>query len=290
MIRSIEEGRFFGLTDPHYLKGFIRTYAQFVGLAEEEVMPFFRREYDAQEHEQKLRRPLAPIEPKKSRLSPGWAIVGILTISILSVVGFAYQQYVSVALTPELKVNSPSNQTKTSADQITASGRTDPDATLSLNGQQIQIDPEGKFSTTVGLATGSNTLTFKAVNKLGKESVVERTVVSTHAVAQLVPTPSVLSATASASRSARPAAEHPTTGQLIIGVVIGPSPAWLDVSVDGQPVFTGVLLPGASKSFSAGSGVHVKSGNAGSTRIIFNGRDQGTMGPENKVIERDFTL
>ena len=70
MLQAIEAGRFFGLTDPLYLKGFIRAYTAHVGLDESEVMPFFRREYDEQQHQQQLAKPLAPIEPKKSKITP----------------------------------------------------------------------------------------------------------------------------------------------------------------------------------------------------------------------------
>lgn len=292
MIKSIEEGRFFGLTDPLYLKGFIRSYARHVGLAEDEVMPFFRREYDEQEHQQQLTQPLAPIQTKKRKISPGWAVVGCLVVSIIAVLGYAYQQYVSVALTPQLQVNSPQNQSKTAADQITATGHTDPDANLSLNGQQLQLDPDGNFSTTVGLASGSNVLTFKAVNKLGKTASIQRTIVSTHTVAQVIPTPTVLAATSSATSSAKPNNANtpaPVT-QLSLSLLIGPSPAWLEISVDGQVTFTGVLLPGATKTFTANTRIHLKTGNAGSTRVILSGKDQGTLGPDNRVAERDYTL
>jgi cytoskeleton protein RodZ len=291
LIQAIEEGRFFGLTDPLYLKGFIRSYARQVGLAEDEVMPFFRREYDEQEHQQRLTQPLAPIQAKKPRLSPGWVVVTCLAVSIIAVLGYAYQQYVSVALTPQLQIDDPGNQVKTTSDQITASGHTDPDASLSLNGQQLQLDPNGNFSTTVGLATGSNLLTFKATNKLGKSTAIQRTVVSTHTIADILPSPTVLSATVSSSPSAtvKTGDQPVVTSQLALNLIIGPSPAWLEVAVDGQNAFTGVLLPGANKTFTANARIHLKTGNAGSTRVILGGKDQGTLGPDNQIAERDYT-
>lgn len=293
-IRAIEEGKFFGLTDPLYLKGFIRSYARHVGLSDDQVLPFFRREYDAQEHQQKLRQPLAPIQTKKSKLSPGWLVVAFLAVSVLGALGYAYQQYVSVALTPELKVEAPGDEIKTASDQITAKGHTEPDATLSLNGQKLQLDPEGNFSTTVGLASGKNELQFKATNKLGRSTTISRVVISTHVIARATPAPTVLASTASAS-----ARQATTSGQLAdptastkpleVQVVIGPSPAWLEIAIDGQSTFTGVLLPGAAKTFSADSRIHLKTGNAGSTRVILAGQDQGTLGPDNQVAERDYT-
>lgn len=290
MLKAIEQNRFFGLTDPLYLKGFIRSYAHFVGLTDDDVLPFFRRDYDEQEHQQLLSQPLKPIQTKKSGISPGWAVVGFLVVAIVAVVFYAYQQYVSVALTPQLQVNAPGNQVQTASDQVTASGHTDPDSALTLNGQALQLDPSGNFSTAVGLASGTNTLTFKATNKLGKSTVIQRTVVSTQPVAQLNVKPTVLAATTSASSSA---AEAPgpiaTPVPLTVAVSIGPAPAWLQVSTDGQTTYTGVLLPGASKTFTANTNIHIKTGNAGSTRVFLRGQDQGTLGPDNKITERDYT-
>jgi cytoskeleton protein RodZ len=292
-IKAIEDGKFFGLTDPLYLKGFIRSYAKQVGLNDDEILPFFRREYDAQEHQQKLRQPLAPIQTRKSRLTPGWLVVAFLVISVLGALGYAYQQYVSVALTPQLQIETPTSEVKTASDQIDASGHTDPDAVLSLNGQKLQIDPEGNFSTTIGLASGKNELIFKATNKLGRSATITRTVISTHVIAQAIPSPTVLGSTASAqaSQSGKPQQRDPTadTKPLTIQVVIGPSPAWLEIATDGQDSFSGILLPGATKTFTADSRIHLKSGNAGSTRVTLSGKDQGVLGPDNQIAERDYT-
>jgi cytoskeleton protein RodZ len=290
MLKAIEEGRFFGLTDPLYLKGFIRSYAHHVGLTDEEVLPFFRRDYDEQAHQQQFTQPLAPIQSKKSKLTPGWVIVGFLAVVVIAVIGYAYQQYVSVALTPQLQINTPGDEVKTNSSQITASGRTDPDAALSLNGQAIQLDPQGNFSTIVGLASGSNQLTFTATNKLGKSASVKRTIISTQPLAQATIMPTVLAATSSATtNSANPKDLTATPIPLSLNLVIGPSPAWVEIATDGQTAFTGVLLPGASQTYTASSRIHIKTGNAGSTRVILKGHDQGTLGPDNQPAERDYT-
>ncbi len=290
MLKAIEAGQFYGLTDPLYLKGFIHTYASHVGLTDAEVMPFFRRDYDAQEHQQQLTQPLAPIQSKKPKLTPGWAIVGFLVVAIIAVVGYAYQQYVSVALTPQLELQTPANQTKSDSGQITASGHTDPDAALTLNGQTLQLEPNGNFKTTVGLANGTNTLTFIATNKLGKSTTIKRTVISTQTIASLTPTPTIPASTTSATPSATPTPNQPAPiTQLAVGLIIGPSPAWIEISIDGQDTFSGVLLPGANQSFTGNARIHLKTGNAGSTRVILNGQDQGTLGPDNQIAERDFT-
>jgi cytoskeleton protein RodZ len=286
MLKAIEDGQFFGLTDPLYLKGFIRSYAQYLELKDEEILPFFRREYDAQAHQQQLTQPLAPIATKKSKITPGWVIVGFLSLALIGVIGYAYQQYVSVALTPQLSLQTPANQTQTSADQIDVAGHTDPDAILTLNGQTLPLDPSGDFNTTVGLAAGANLLTFQATNKLGKSTDLTRTIISHQVIAQATPLPTVLAATTSAAPTQATASAQASS--LNIVVTIGPASAWLDVTIDGQDAFTGILVPGATKTFSGQAHIHLKTGNAGSTKVTFKGVDS-ILGAPNQVADKDYS-
>lgn len=288
MLQSIEAGHFFGLTDPLYLKGFIRAYAAHVGLDESEVMPFFRREYDEQQHQQQLTKPLAPIEPKKSKITPGRVVVAVLSLAILMVVGYSYNQYVSVALTPRLDLISPVEASTAESGQVLVKGKTDADAQLSLNGQPVTLTPSGDFELTVALALGSNTLQFKSVNKLGKATLVERTVIGPPRLVQsptASPTPTVL---AESTTAAEQASSSATLGQVKVEVVIGPSPAWIEAESDGKPTFSGLVLPGATQAFVGKQQVKLKTGNGGSTRILLQGVDQGLLGGEGEVVEKVY--
>lgn len=287
MLQAIEAGRFFGLTDPLYLKGFIRAYAAHVGLDESEVMPFFRREYDEQQHQQQLAKPLTPIEPKKSKITPGRVVVGFLSMAIIAVVAYSYNQYVSVALTPKLELISPVEASTAESGQVLVKGKTDADAQLSLNGQPVVLTPSGDFELTVALALGSNTLQLKSVNKLGKSTLVERTVIGPPRLAQTPassPTPTVLAESSNGQQASGSAAMSETK----IEVVIGPSPAWIEVEADGKSVFSGLVLPGATQAFTGKQQIKLKTGNAGSTRVLLHGVDQGLLGDEGEVVEKTY--
>ncbi len=66
--------------------------------------------------------------------------------------------------------------------------------------------------------------------------------------------------------------------------------AWLRVTVDGAEAFTGLMRPGDSKEFSGQQVVEVVTGNGLGTRVIWNGRDQGTLGEIGEVVDRLWTL
>jgi len=295
MLQSIEAGKFFGLTDPLYLKGFIRAYAMHVGLDENEVMPFFRREYDEQQHQQqKLAKPLAPIESKKSKFTPGRIVIGVLTIAVLSLAAYSYNQYVSLALTPSLEITSPQDDITAENGQVEVSGKTDPDAQFTLNGQSVALTPEGEFNLTVAVSQGTNTLQFKSVNKLGKTTTVERTVIGPTRLAQNeaatnpTPTPGSSTEVLGEQSQQNQSSASASLKTLEITVVVGPSPVWLEVSADSKSTFSGLILPGATKVFKSNKEIKLKSGNAGSTRILLHGVDQGLMGEENEVVEKVY--
>jgi uncharacterized protein YfaP (DUF2135 family) len=67
--------------------------------------------------------------------------------------------------------------------EITVSGivtdKNDSSPSVFLNDKQLYVDYDGSFSSSVSLEEGDNTLTFKAVNKNGKRTKVEKTVTFT---------------------------------------------------------------------------------------------------------------
>jgi cytoskeletal protein RodZ len=65
---------------------------------------------------------------------------------------------------------------------------------------------------------------------------------------------------------------------------------WLSVKVDGVEVFAGLMVAGASKEFVGQQVVEVTTGNGLGTHVIWNGRDQGTLGEIGEVVVRLWTL
>jgi hypothetical protein len=79
---------------------------------------------------------------------------------------------------PVLKISSIPSTSQ--LNQITVSGsvtdKNDSRPNVYLNDKQLYVDYDGSFSSVVSLEEGDNTLTFKAENKNGKNSIVEKTV------------------------------------------------------------------------------------------------------------------
>ena len=81
---------------------------------------------------------------------------------------------------PFLEVNQPADQSSSSSVAIQVVGRTDPEAKVSINNQDIRVDPLGRFAQEIELAENINTVIINATAKSGKTTKIERTVFLKH--------------------------------------------------------------------------------------------------------------
>lgn len=64
---------------------------------------------------------------------------------------------------------------------------------------------------------------------------------------------------------------------------------WLRVVADGNEVFVGLLAPGQTREFEGRSFVELTTSNAQGLRVIWNGQDQGRLGTLDEVFTRTWT-
>lgn len=72
-----------------------------------------------------------------------------------------------------LEIESPTNDMKTSTQELSITGTTDQGASLRVNGQPIVVDLSGEFSSTYRLKEGENTLLFIATDAAGNSEEKE---------------------------------------------------------------------------------------------------------------------
>jgi len=82
----------------------------------------------------------------------------------------------------------------------------------------------------------------------------------------------------------------PITGAKFITLEVQSiSRAWILINIDGVPLSSEVVAPGDRKVFTARDSISIKTGNAGGVRVIFNGKNLGTLGDVNAVVEKQFS-
>lgn len=79
---------------------------------------------------------------------------------------------------PKLVITQPADDVVTEATKINVSGYTDPGATVTLNGEKLEVRSDGSFSAVFPLQNGENTLTFMAYRLSGGDPTIREITVT----------------------------------------------------------------------------------------------------------------
>ena len=77
---------------------------------------------------------------------------------------------------------------------------------------------------------------------------------------------------------------------LRVSISVSDRPSWLMIRTDGTPVYAQVAEPGFSRTFEADRRLYIQGGDAGAVSMEINGQDAGTLGPPYSIGEKNFTL
>lgn len=265
-LESLESGDW-DFSTPIVAKGLLKNYATFLALDEKRILAFFRREYD----EKKAvitNKPPKTSAPSKFHITPAFVTSFVIGLIVLGILSYLYFQYQSFTSPPELEIQEPKENVKVTSSDVNVVGRTWNDATVKVNGEQIDLDPGGVFSVSVGLKEGINKLTITSANRFGKISTVTRTVV-------VEPT--------------EPKVASVDNKKVSLMLKIIKTSTFVSVEEDGETVFEGLILAGSVQEFSAEEKIKINSENGGTTQVVFNGKET-TLGEEGERAEREFRL
>ncbi len=172
-LENLEESNYEKLPPDVYVKGFIKNYAQLVGLDPEKMTSVYDRE---KKIENKIEKKYQKKEILTSKLTKqNFAVItpkiitAFLSLLVLFIVGYyLWYQISSFNSTPYLFVSSPYEDQVINDSDITVEGETERETTIKINGQDIFVNPDGYFKENIMLQPGKNTLIIEATNKFNK--------------------------------------------------------------------------------------------------------------------------
>lgn len=175
---AIESDDYSRLPSVSYAKGFVKNYSEYLGLNSRTVLAFFRRQTVDPARSSLLPKSAdVPIRGSWFQLTPGrfvGLLVAFFVCLFLVYLGF---QYRALYQAPTLEIESPaSSGLVVSERRIEVLGKTDPDATVTINGTSVLVRSDGKFFDQVNLETGVNKITITATSRFGKTTTVVREV------------------------------------------------------------------------------------------------------------------
>lgn len=270
LLRAIEAGNLDGLPEAIYVRGFIKRYAEFLGLNGNDVAKSF------------------PLYPDTGDLEPTWqnsdvaqlrqthlylAYVALITVAVISL-GAVLTKLSNrdVSPNPSLAEESSTPSLSSSSDSIPSTAESD--SSLSAEGDGIGDDGANAESQVIESPgrdvslDGTSDTTSDSVDD-GVESILQVPGLDEDLLATTLD-PSL--------------ADKPVQVELELK-----DRSWLRVIVDGTQDFEGVLPEGTQRTWAGESSIVVRAGNAGGVLIAFNGSDTEPMGEPGAVSERQFS-
>jgi cytoskeleton protein RodZ len=279
-LEYIEEGEYMKLPADVYVRGFLRSYAAFMGLSETMLIKQYEREKGIQKNIKKIvdtDNTGTPIKFSSFVITPKIIIASSVIILVLASFLYLYKEVNNFVSAPRLVIIKPANGEMIDGNSVHVTGIAEKDALISINDQPVMVSENGEFGEDVGLKSGPNTITVKARSKFEKEAVQSVTVNANFQENSEQPSNNTAS---QPEGTQMPQDASPVSAQ----VYVSPDPTWLSVEADGNLVYSGVLLPQSVQNFDAKSQISITSGKGNETFVKINGKDIGILSSDPGVV------
>lgn len=278
-LEYLEEGDYMKLPADVYVKGFIRSYAIFMGLDESSLIKQYQREKGIHKNIKKISdndNNSKPIKFSSFIITPKIIVFSTIVLIVLASFLYLYKEVNSFISEPRLVIIKPSDGAVIDGNMTHVTGIAEKDSLVFINDQPVLVSENGEFGEDVGLKSGINAITVKARNKFDKEAV------------------QTISINANFQDSSQQAAEQfpeqniseqsQETNPVSAEIFVSPDPTWLSVEADGNLVYRGVLLPQSIQNFNAKNMISISSGKGNQTFVKINGKDMGALSDSPGVV------
>jgi cytoskeleton protein RodZ len=283
-VRALEESAFSTLPADVYARGFVKLYAEYLGLDAARSLREFsleRRQARGSTLRAPFPTPLRTFRRQRFRVAPRSAPLAAGALIAVAALAYLFFEVRSFTRAPTLFVADPPEGSEAHSNTIVVRGTTDPAAEVRLNGEQTFVKSDGGFEETIGVSAGVNVLRIVATSIGGRTQVVTREVL----VRLPEGSPALPGGTSPALSSASPQADDPFR----LTVRAEEEPVWLSLEADGRRVFSGILLPGSAQE-ATGKEIRVTSGKGQRTKLSYDGQDVGFLSTrEGAVHDAVFT-
>ncbi len=171
-LNALENNSFNTLPGDIYTKNFLKKIASMYSIEENILMQKFNEETHVVRHTtSQQNNHISKINVVRKGFTPDfWRKAQIAVASVLCF-GYLGWQIYTITTPPVLDIYSPADNYKTTDTSVIITGKTKPEAQLTINGKVIYIDEQGKFSETVYFVTGHHALTIEARTKYSRTQV-----------------------------------------------------------------------------------------------------------------------
>ncbi len=271
-IEALENRAFDKLPADIYLLPIIRSYAQYLGMDERDVIHRLKREKEDYAKNKNINlNPDSKIFSNTSPITGKNIFLGAATSILALVVFYIVQQFYHVSSPPDLVIFEPATGVNVTHDNVLVKGRTNNSSKIEFNGKVISIDSNGNFSIPVNLKNGENTISIVATSNNGQKHGENLLVYADLPQDTSTPTPF---------------AGHLSKDSLTLSIAANDI-SWVSIKTDGETMQK-TMRAGDQEEFT-GKTIELIAGNAGALAIALNGSNPTILGEKGEVVKKSYS-
>lgn len=174
---ALEHGRYDELPEPLYTRNFIRAYARMLNADDKYFIELYEEECGRCDLLDPLRLPRQRVRKGSMFNLPRAVAAGVLGLFAAVVLGYFGWQFRELVRAPEVVLFAPDDGMATDAALLPVRGEVKGEATLVINGEQVIVNADYTFETTIDLERGLNIITVEAKRRYSRSAVIYRRVV-----------------------------------------------------------------------------------------------------------------
>ena len=172
-LEVLEKGDYQKLPGGVYVRSWLRIYGELLELPVSELLEDYKTENIINNKLQKAISDNKKDKKDSKLLKPKNIKITIISIIVLTLVGYLFWQVKKIVAPPYIKIIEPSNNHRTKEATISVLGETIPEVELMINNEKVLLDKEGFFKKDINLMLGLNNLEISAKKKYSKIKEIE---------------------------------------------------------------------------------------------------------------------
>jgi transcriptional regulator with XRE-family HTH domain len=263
LLSAVENSDMKNLPADVYVLGALKHLAKFYQLNEKDLIEQYKKERHISK--QILGNKVSAVMRltnfwKNFVFTPKVFVIIAASMFVVFTLIYLFWQVSSINRTPQLHISEPADQQIINSLSLKIVGQTDPGVNVQINGQEVFVDNQGKFSTDISLVPGPEEIKILAKNRFGKETNKSLKVFSQN-----------------------PDAAVQNNGVNLKLVVIGN--VSLTYAVDDLPLVNKALKSGDSLLITAKEKLTISSSDGGLVTGELNGQALGMLGKKGEILK-----
>lgn len=166
-LQAIESGDWQRLSEFTVTAGFVRNFAQNVGIDPKIALAILRRDFPK---ESKVAKPFEMSLSAPTFWTPRTTLFVAISLVTLALSFYLIRQYLTFVAAPQLGILAPSQNQEFEEREVEVLGKTSPQASVRVNNQPVLVDEKGFFKTKIVVSSGIQNITIQSQSRSGKKT------------------------------------------------------------------------------------------------------------------------